>query len=58
MKKSEYYKDIIQYIEARLNLISCMEEAKLTKDFYKRQLYLHMVEQRQNEIDKWLSEEI
>ena len=58
MKKSKYYKDIIEYIEARLGLIDAMECAKQEKEHYRKQLYLHMMEQRQNEIDKWLNEEI
>ena len=58
MKKSEYYKDILTYIEARLGLIQALEDAKETKDHYRRQFYLHIVEQRQQEIDRWLNEEI
>ena len=52
MKKSEYYKDILTYIEARLNLMDTMVAAKEIKDHYKQQLYFHMIEQRQQEIDK------
>jgi hypothetical protein len=58
MKKQEYYKDILEYIEARLGLISAIENAKEAKDHYRRQLCLHIVEQRQAEIDRWLNEEI
>ena len=58
MKKQELYKDIIKYIEARLNLMDTMAAAKEIKDHYKQQLYFHMIEQRQQEIDKWLKEEI
>jgi DNA-binding XRE family transcriptional regulator len=57
MKKSEYYKDILTYIEARLGLIQALQDASETKDHYRRQLYLHIVEQRQQEIDRWLNEE-
>ena len=58
MKKSEYYKDILFYIEERLGLISAMEAAKEEKEPRRRDLYLYMVEQRQNAIDKWFNEEI
>jgi hypothetical protein len=58
MKKSEYYKDILGYIEARLGLIQALQDASETKDHYRRQLYLHIAEQRQQEIDKWLNEEM
>ena len=58
MTKGEYYKDIIKYIEARLNLMDTMAAAKEIKDHYKQQLYFHMIEQRQQEIDRWLREEI
>jgi len=54
----EKYKDIIQYIETRLSMFSTVEVAKTEKDYYKKQLYLHMIEQRQAEIDKWLNEEV
>lgn len=58
MKKSEYYKDILKYIEARLDLISTIEAAKEIKEHYRKELYLHMIQQRQDEITKWLNEEI
>ena len=58
MKKSEYYKDILFYIEERLGLISAMEAAKEEKEPRRRDLYLYMVEQRQNAIDRWLNEEV
>lgn len=58
MKQSEYYKNIIEYIEIRLNLISAIESAKNEKDYYKKQLYLKMVEQRQEELNKWLNKEV
>ena len=58
MKKSEYYKDILFYIEERLGLISAMEAAREEKEPRKRDLYLYMVEQRQSAIDKWLNEEV
>ena len=58
MKKSEYYKDILTYIEARLGLVQALQDALETKDHYRRQLYLHIAEQRQQEIDKWLNEEV
>lgn len=58
MKKSEYYKDILEYIEARLGLMSAMDEAKNTRDHYKRQLYMHIMEQGQKEITKWLNEDV
>ena len=58
MKKSEYYKDILFYIEERLGLISTMEAAKEEKDPRRRDLYLYMVEQRQQAIDRWLNEEV
>lgn len=58
MKKLEYYKDILTYIETRLNLMDTMIAAKEEKDYHKKQLYLYMIEQRQNEIDKWLNEEV
>ena len=58
MKKSEYYKDILEYIEARLGLMSAMDEAKNIRDHYKRQLYIHIIEQRHEEITKWLNEDI
>ena len=58
MKKSEYYKDILFYIEERLGLISAMEAAKEEKEPRRRDLYIHMVEQRQNAIDRWFNEEI
>lgn len=58
MKKSEYYKDILFYIEERLGLISAMEAAKEEKEPHRRDLYLYMVEQRQQAIDRWLSEEV
>lgn len=56
--KAEYYHDILTYIEARLGLIQALQEASETKDHYRRQLYLHIAEQRQQEIDKWLNEEM
>ena len=58
MKKSEYYKDILTYIEARIGLLTALNEGSETKDYNRRQLYSYIVEQRQNEIDKWLNEEI
>ena len=58
MTKAEYYYDILTYIEARLGLIQALEDAKETKDHYRRQLYLHIAEQRQQEIDRWLNEEM
>ena len=58
MKKSECYKDILTYIEARLGLIQALQEASETKDHYRRQLYMHIAEQRQQEIDRWLNEEM
>lgn len=58
MKKQDYYKDILTYIEARLGLMQALEDAKETKDHYRRQLYLHIVEQRQQEIDRWLNEDV
>ena len=58
MKKSEYYKDILTYIEARLGLVQALQDASETKDHYRRQLYLHIAEQRQQEIDRWLNEEV
>jgi hypothetical protein len=58
MKKSEYYKDILDYIEARLGLMYSLEEAVKTKDNSERQLHLHIAEQRQQEISRWLNEEI
>ena len=58
MTKAEYYHDILAYIEARLGLIQALEDAKETKDHYRRQLYLHIAEQIQQEIDRWLNEEI
>lgn len=58
MKKSEYYKDILKYIEARLGLMSAMDEAQNIRDYHRRQLYMHIIEQRQEEITKWLNEEI
>ena len=58
MKKSEYYKDILFYIEERLGLISAMEAAKEEKEPRRRDLYLHMVEQRQNAINRWYNEEV
>lgn len=58
MKKSEYYEDILFYIEERLGLISAMEAAKEEKEPRRRDLYLYMVEQRQSAIHKWLNEEV
>lgn len=58
MKKQDYYKDILAYIEARLGLVQALEDASGTKDHYRRQLYLHIVEQRQQEIDRWLNEDV
>lgn len=58
MKKSEYYKDILEYIEARLGLISAMDEAQNIRDYHRRQLYMHIIEQRQKEITKWLNEDV
>ena len=58
MKKSEYYKDILAYIEARLGLVQALQDASETKDHYRQQLYLHIVEQRQQEIDRWLNGEV
>lgn len=58
MKKSEYYKDILFYIEERLGLISAMEAAKEEKEPRRRDLYLYMVEQRQNAINRWYNEEV
>lgn len=58
MTKLEYYKDILTYIEARLGLIQALQDASEAKDHYRRQLYLHIVEQRQQEISKWLNEEV
>ena len=58
MKKKEFYKDILIYIESRLALIEALHNAEVTKDFYKKQLQLHIAEQRQKEINKWLEEEV
>ena len=58
MKKSEYYKDILFYIEKRLDLISAVEAVKEEKEPSRRDLYLYMVEQKQGAIEKWLDEEI
>lgn len=58
MKKSEYYKDILEYIEARLGLMSAIDEVQNIRDYYKRRLYMHMIEQRQKEITKWLNEDV
>lgn len=58
MKKREYYKDILTYIEARLQLADAIIEVQTAKDFYKQQLYREIIRQRQEEIDKWLEEEI
>ena len=58
MKKSEYYKDIIYYIETRLSMIDAMTCAENNKDHYRQQLYLHIVEQEREKIDKWLNEEV
>lgn len=58
VKKSEYYKDILTYIEARIGLMQALQDASETKDHYRRQLYLHIAEQRQQEIDRWLNEEV
>ena len=58
MKKSEYYKDILAYIEARLGLVQALQDASETKDHYRQQLYLHIAEQRQQEIDRWLNGEV
>lgn len=58
MKKREYYKDILTYIEARLQLADAIIEVQIAKDFYKQQLYREIIRQRQEEIDKWLEEEI
>ena len=58
MKKSEYYADIIQYIELRLAEIEALEEYKLAKEHYKKQMELYIAQQRRKEIDKWLDEEI
>ena len=58
MKKSEYYADIIQYIELRLSEIEALEEYKLEKDHYKKQMELHIAQQRRKEIDKWLEENV
>ena len=58
MKKSEYYKDILEYIEARLGLMSAMDEAQNIRDYHRKQLYEHIIEQRQKEITKWLNEDV
>ena len=58
MKKKEFYKDILIYIESRLALIEALNNAEVTKDFYKKQLQLHIAEQRQKEINRWLEEEV
>ena len=58
MKKSEYYKDILFYIEERLGLISALEATKEEKEPRRRDLYLYMVEQRQEAINRWLNEEV
>lgn len=58
MKKSEYYKDIIQYIELRLAEIEAFEEYKVAKDHCIKQMELHIAQQRRKEIDKWLEEEV
>lgn len=58
MKKSEYYADIIQYIELRLAEIEALEEYKLAKDHYKKQMELHIAQQRRKEIDKWLEDNV
>ena len=58
MKKSEYYKDILKYIEARLGLMSAIDESQNIRDYHRRQLYMHIIGQRQEEITKWLNEEI
>ncbi len=57
MKKSEYYADIIQYIELRLSEIEALEEYKLAKDHFEKQMDLHIAQQRRKEIDKWLESE-
>ncbi len=58
MKKSEYYKDILTYIEARLDLISAMESACKERDYHRQQFYLNVVERKQQQINKWLSEDV
>ena len=44
MKKQDYYKDIIFYVEERLGIISAMEAAERERNPQKKQLYMHMVE--------------
>lgn len=58
MKKSEYYKDIIRYIELRLAEIESLEGYRQEKDHYKQQMKLYMARQRRKEIDLWLGEEV
>ena len=57
MKNKEKYNEIIKYIETRLDLITALQEASTAKDHNRQQLYLHIVEQRQQEINKWLESE-
>ena len=47
-----------QYNKNKPTASTTLEDAKKTKDHYRRQLYMHIVEQRQQEIDRWLNEEM
>ena len=58
MRQSEYYKDILTYIETRIGLLTALKNAVATKDHNRKQLYLHIAEQRQKEIDEWLNKEV
>lgn len=58
MRRSEYYKDILTYIETRIGLLTALKNAVDTKDYNRQQLYLHIAEQRQKEIDEWLNKEV
>lgn len=56
--KAKFYHDILTYIEARLGLLQALQDASEAKDHYRQELYLHIAEQRQQEIGRWLNEEM
>ena len=59
MKKKEYYSDILNYIEMRLDLLNnldTLEYGKLSPA--KADLYQYMIDQCQRNIDNWLESEV
>lgn len=57
MKNIEKYKDILEYIELRLNLLSSLNTLEHTKNINEKDFVKIQIEQLQTEIDKWLNKE-